>query len=67
MVRRLWAFEAEPTVPLHGDDTAVGSHVDDRAARSVKRFSPFDYLTDMEVQHTDSPRLAQGTHNHQCR
>ena len=51
MVRRLWAFEAEPTVPLHGDNTTVGSNVDDRAARSVKKFSPFYYLTDMEVQH----------------
>src|SRR4029453_18908267 len=30
---------------------AVGRHMDDRAARAVRQFSPFDYLTDFEVQH----------------
>src|SRR6185369_10427827 len=38
-------------VPLHGHSVAVGSHVDDRAARGVRQFAPFDYLTDIEVHH----------------
>jgi hypothetical protein len=55
-VRTLPAFKAEPTVPLHSNNVAIGSHVDDRAARGVREFSPFDYLTDIEVQH----RLLRG-------